>query len=201
MQIVTAELIDHLNVVYNTPNAVDIANPSEGIGTDPVNIHRDRIVLSLVNLREEKSLKNTPHYVRDDAQLKVSYQNPPVYVNMVLLFFATHTNYRAALSSVSRVVRFFQHKNVFTQDNVAPSSIQSPLINVLDQLATFKLIFDLYSPTLEEINHLWGIAGSRQFPFVMYYVRMLDLKFQAINAESGMITQVTSEFIHKQSAS
>ena len=107
MQIVTAELIDHLNVVYNTPNAVDIANPSEGIGTDPVNIHRDRIVLSLVNLREEKSLKNTPHYVRDDAQLKVSYQNPPVYVNMVLLFFATHNNYRTALSSVSRVVRFF----------------------------------------------------------------------------------------------
>ena len=48
---------------------------------------------------------------------------------------------------------------------------------------------------------MWGIAGSRQFPFVMYYVRMLDLKFQAINAESGMITQVTSEFIHKQSAS
>ena len=56
--------------------------------------------------------------------------------------------------------------------------------NPLDQLESFKLIFDLYSPTLEEVNHLWGTLGGRQYPFVLYVLRMLELKFRAVQSES-----------------
>jgi hypothetical protein len=87
---------------------------------------------------------------------------------------------------------------VFTQDNVDPGSITtSQPVNPLDRLETFKLIFDLYSPTLEEVNHLWGTLGGKQYPFVLYGLRMLDLKFQAVQSESGMITEVVSNFSHK----
>ena len=61
----------------------------------------------------------------------------------------------------------------------------------------FKLIFDLYSPSLEETNHLWGTLGGKQYPFVLYVMRMLDLRFQAAPRESGLITEVVSTFTHK----
>jgi hypothetical protein len=107
------------------------------------------------------------------------------------------------LSALSRAIRFFQSKHVFTQDNVAPTSLttSSVVIHPLDQLETFKLIFDFYSATMEEVNHLWGTLGGKQYPFVLYVLRMLDLKFKAVQSEvqseSGLITEVVSDFAHK----
>jgi hypothetical protein len=99
---------------------------------------------------------------------------------------------------VSRVVRFFQHQRVFTQDSVLPASLLAAHINALDRLESFKLIFDICSPTFEENSYMWGVIGGRQFPSVLYYMRMLDLKFTAVQRESGLITEVQQEFFHYQ---
>jgi hypothetical protein len=50
---------------------------------------------------------------------------------------------------------------------------------------------------MEEINHMWGTLGGKQYPFVMYMLRMLDLKFRAVHSESGLITEVAANFSHK----
>jgi hypothetical protein len=50
---------------------------------------------------------------------------------------------------------------------------------------------------MEEVNHLWGTLGGKQYPFVLYVLRMLDLKFKAVQHESGVITEVVSDFYHK----
>lgn len=155
------------------------------------------IVLTLVNLKEETSLKNIPHYVRNDVTSKVTYENPPVFINQLLLFSVVRANYPLALTALSRIIRFFQSKRVFTQDNVAPASLISTTILEEDQLETFDLIMDLYSPTLEEVNHLWGTLGGKQYPFVMYSLRLTGLKYRAVLSESGMITEVVSDFYHK----
>jgi len=103
---------------------------------------------------------------------------------------------------LSRVIRFFQYKNVFTQDNVDPASIiTSSPTNSLDHLESFKLIFDLYSASMEEVNHLWGTLGGKQYPFVLYWMRMLDLKFKAVPEESSLILDVDTKLIHKPSLS
>ena len=67
-------------------------------------------------------------------------------------------------------------------------------INPVDKLESFKLIFDLYSPTLEEVNHLWGTLGGKQYPSVLYKLRMLELQFKAVQSEGGLITEVLSDF-------
>ena len=130
--------------------------------------------------------------------LSALYENPPVFLNLQILITATHTNYTNALLVLSRAIRFFQFKNVFTQDNVEPLSITvNRPDDPLDRLESFKLILDLYSPTMEEVNHLWGTLGGKQYPFVLYMLRMLDLKFKAVQSESGLITEVVSDFSHK----
>ena len=177
LTIVTNELQQHLDAVYGVvPQlVVGIGNIAEGVGAvaNGAGVPRDAISLSMVNLKEDKALKNLPNYVRNDTRLTVTYENAPVFLNLQLLLVATHTNYADALLAVSRVIRFFQHQHVFTQDSVAPLSLaRNAPLNALDQLTQFKLIFDLYSANMEEINHLWGTLGGKQYPFVMYAMRL-----------------------------
>jgi hypothetical protein len=198
LTIVINELDKHLADTYvlGNPIKVELGNLAEGFaaGGDA----REKLILSMVNIKEEKTLKNLPNYVRNDITLSTLYENPPVFLNFQILVTATHANYTNALLVLSRAIRFFQYKNVFTQDNVEPRSITTNRpIDQLDQLESFKLIFDLYSPSMEEVNHLWGTLGGKQYPFVLYMLRMLDLKFKAVQSESGVITEIISDFYHK----
>lgn len=202
LTIVMNELNRHLVDAYSSSGDVaNLGNLAEGLGNAATNVHREKLILSLVNIKEEKSLKNLPNQVRNDTTLRVVYENPPVFLNGQILIIATHGAYTDALLMLSRAIRFFQFKNVFTQDNVAPSSITtSQPLNPLDQLESFKLIFDLCSPTMEEINHLWGTLGGKQYPFALYMLRLLELKFKATQSESGLVTEVVSDFYHKTSS-
>ncbi len=203
LTIVINELDRHLTDTYGAGAVspqVGLGNMAEGIGNGAGGhgVPRDMLNFSLVNLKEEKALKNLPNRVRNDVTLRVVYENPPVFLNCQILMAATHSNYTNALLMLSRAIRFFQFRNVFTQDNVAPSSITTNAPgNPLDQLETFKLIFDLYSPTMEEVNYLWGTLGGKQYPFVLYMLRLIELKFKATQSESGLILEIVNDFYHK----
>jgi hypothetical protein len=208
LTIVINELEKHLADTYGpasvTPQ-VRLGNIAEGVGNNASNtgaVPRDIISFSMVNIREEKTLKNLSNQKRNDAKLTVVYENPPVFLNFHILVVATHSSYSNALLMLSRTVRFFQFENVFDQDSVAPASMTNNApSNPLDQLEAFKLIFDLYSPTMEEVNHLWGTLGGKQYPFVLYTLRLLELKFKAEQAESGLITEVVNQTYHKRTVS
>ena len=206
LTIVTNELERHLTDAYGagavTPQ-VRLGNIAEGVGNagNAGSVPRDILDFSMVNIREEKTLKNVPNYTRNDVTLRVGYQNPPVFLNFHILVVATHSIYANALLMLSRAIKFFQFSNVFDQDSVAPASLTTNApANALDQLETFKLIFDLYSPTMEEVNHLWGTLGGKQYPFAMYTLRLLELQFKAVQSEAGLITEVVSDFYGKSAA-
>jgi hypothetical protein len=134
--------------------------------------------------------------------LRVRYENPPLFLNLAVLVAATHTTYADALLALSRTLTFFQFRNVFTPDSVDPLSLtEGAPVNDLDQLEEFKLIFNLWSPTFEEVNDMWGMLGGKQFPFALYSMRMLELKFHATQGESGLITEIVSGFSHKPAVS
>ena len=203
LTIIRNELDLHFDTFYGTSpgsDQVQLGNIAEGFaggGSDGA-VARDMLILSVVNIKEEKSLKNVPNYIKNDISLTAVYENPPVYVNFLVLITSTHSSYTNALLVLSRAMRFFQSKNVFTQDDVAPASITlNAPANALDQLETFKLIFDLYSPSMEEVNHMWGTLGGKQYPFALYVMRLLDLKFRSVQSESGLITEIVNEFSHK----
>jgi len=207
LTIVMNELNQHLTETYGAGDGspqVGLGNMAEGIASAPGNngVPRDMLILSMVNIKEEKALKNLPHHVRNEAALKVVYENPPVFLNCQILVVASHGNYTNALLMLSRAIRFFQSRHVFTQDNVAPGSLTANApSNTLDQLESFKLIFDLYSPSMEEVNHLWGTLGGKQYPFVLYMLRLLELRFRATQSEGGLVTEVVTDFRQKTAGS
>ena len=197
LTIVRNELRRHMDAYPGNTTLTELGNVAEvanGVG----NGNRDKVLLSLVNIQEERTLKNVPHYVRDDAALRARYENPPTFLNLAILVTATHQSYDNALRAISRALLFFQYRNVFTHENVHPDSITvGAPAQVADQLERFKLIFNLWSPTMEEINDMWGMLGGKQFPFALYSMRMLELQFRATQRESGLITEVVSGFSHK----
>src|SRR5262245_47930671 len=178
LSIVRNELDSHLVTFGAATPQAELANVGDILAGGNNGAARGKVVLSVVNMQSERTLENVPNYIRDDTALQVRYENAPVFLNLAVLVTATHTKYDDALLALSRAVLFFQHRHVFTQDNVDPSSLtDNAPVNALDRLTEFKLIFKLSSPTLEEVNHLWGTLGARQLPFALYWVRMLEMRF------------------------
>jgi hypothetical protein len=147
----------------------------------------DKIVISLVRVEEEASLKNKPHYSPTPDNSSTVYSNPPVFVNLYLLFSFNSLNYENAMTYLSRTVRFFQSKTVFTHKNTQPVN---GTLNESEKVDAFKILLDLYSPEFEQINHLWGMLGGKQLPSVMYKIRVLELKLQQKQEVRGVIKQI-----------
>lgn len=199
LTIVRNELDRHLSTFGGNPPHADLGNVAEvTAGQGNQGQAREKVLLSLVNVQEERALRNAPAYVRDEAALKVRYENPPTFLNLAVLVTATHTKYADALLALSRALLFFQHRSVFTPDTVDPQSLATGApVNDLDRLTDFRLVFSLWSPTMEEINDMWGMLGSKQFPFALYSVRMLELRFSVTPREGGLVSEVVTDLLHK----
>lgn len=151
---------------------------------------RQRLVLSMVNVNEEATFKNAPAYER--VGLDTRYRNPPVHLNLFLLFSANYDDYENALTRLSQVITFFQGKNVFT-------FLDAPLDEFIgdDEVAEVRLMLDLYTLTFEQINYLWGSLGGKQVPFVMYKLRLVKLDADRTRATGSLIEEITSrESVH-----
>ncbi|MFN0175730.1 MAG: DUF4255 domain-containing protein [Saprospiraceae bacterium] len=179
-----AQNADDLVVLGNIGQVDSATHTSDGT----LNI-KDKIVLTVVNIREEKTLKNSLNYSKKNTGPggSVEYHNPPVFLNSFLLFSANTNNYTHALAYLSRVIRFFQSRNVFTHRTVADTVTG---LNDYDRLEEFKLILDLYSPTFEELNHLWGTLGGKQIPAVLYQMRMLEMKHHLVQDSRSVIEEI-----------
>ena len=143
-------------LVDNTP--VKVNNVAQIDATERANDLQDQIIITLVNIEEESSLKNGLHYRRTPVG-GIEYENPPVYLNLYLLFTANFpTKYENALVGLGKIIRFFQGQNTFSINQNGEE---------------IKLTLDLYTMTFEQINHLWGSLGGKQIPFVMYKARLV----------------------------
>lgn len=150
----------------------------------------NHIVLSLVNIEEERTLKNGQTAFTISTG-DVAYRNRPVHLNLFLLFTANYRNYGTALRRLAQVLTFFQGKQKFTFAN-------SPGPNLpLGGIADFSLVMDLLSLSFEEVNHLWGFLGTRESPFAIYRGRLAVIADQRVLETGGMIQdlEVTSRDI------
>lgn len=151
-------------------------------GSDMIN---NKIVISLLKLEEEATLKNTPHYHKLN-NLKTEYKNPPVNLNLYLLICAHFEDYGRSLRDISKVIEFLQGKKVFTSTNTVYSR-NNVSMDVLDH---FKFNVDIYTSTFEELNNIWGTLGGRQLPSVIYKVQMIQIESDKKLASSEAITQI-----------
>lgn len=145
------------------------------------------IILTLLNLQEESTLKNTPNYTINGT--KVIYKNPKVNLNLYILFSANNEKYNESLKSISKIIEFFQGKRVFTQAN---SNYNRHNIEMSD-IANFKFKIDLHTPSFEELNYVWGTLGGKQLPSVIYKVSLIEIERNKIVSKGTLITEINGE--------
>ncbi|QIR36410.1 DUF4255 domain-containing protein [Tolypothrix sp. PCC 7910] len=146
----------------------------------PNNQLNGHVVMSLVNLQEETTLKNSPYYRLENN--RTVYQNPPINLNLFILFSALHNKYDTGLRLLSRVVEFFQSQTEISFNATPGTGIGSRDI---------RIIPDLYSLSFEQLNHLWGALGGKQVPFVLYRARLVAVEAQKRQAESEVISGIS----------
>jgi hypothetical protein len=137
-------------------------------------LQENSVLSSIVNLQEEE-LK--PSFVRN----KGLNQNPPIFLNITILFAAYFSNYITALQYLSGVIGFFQSKPVFTPEN-------TPALSGVVEKTSTKIV-NLDS---RELSSLWSMLGAKYMPSVLYRFKIIAIDEEMIIGEEGIITEINS---------
>lgn len=146
---------------------------------------KNAVALTIINLDEEATLKNFPNHSIENT--KTIYKNSVINLNLYLLFSANRDKYVNSLKDISKIIEFFQGKKFFTQANTIFNRNSSAMSNV----DNFRFTVELYTPTFEELNYIWGTLGGKQLPSALYKVSMIQIERNIAQAEGQLIGEFT----------
>ncbi|MBP1223593.1 DUF4255 domain-containing protein [Flavobacterium sp. 1355] len=145
---------------------------------------KNSVALTLINLDEEATLKNFPNHSIENS--KTVYKNSIINLNLYLLFSANRDQYLSSLNDISKIIAFFQGKKLFTQANTIYNRNNIAMSNI----DNFRFSVELYTPTFEELNYIWGTLGGKQFPSALYKVSMIQIERNIAQGEGQLISKV-----------
>ncbi len=185
-----AFLTDELNT---TATVLSLANVAD-LEQDNDFQMRERILMTVVNIEEESALKNIKSPMLPRADGSVAYEEPPVFINLYLLFTSTYDQsgdfYERALQRLALVIQFFQSKRVFSIHNSPGSSVAGNAAIHPEDRNFLRISLELYTMTFEQINHLWGSLGGHQVPFAMYKARLVRVRDRRTTGTGPVIEEV-----------
>jgi Pvc16 N-terminal domain len=128
---------------------------AQAAGQDETN---NRILLSLLHLRQETTLRNQQLATRSDAA------RPPIPIILHAVFVSNYTDYQTGLDLLADVIGILQARPVFDH---ASSPDLDPRIE--------RLIFAMLNLEYSELSYAWGLLRTDFRPSAFYEVRMLSL--------------------------
>ncbi|WP_166920209.1 DUF4255 domain-containing protein [Flavobacterium poyangense] len=185
IQIITEQVNSYLEEIglektIVAENIAFLESQNESIATNL----DDKVALTLINLDEETTLKNVPNHTIENT--KTIYKNSTINLNLYLLFSANRTKYINSLNDISKIIAFFQGKKLFTQANTIYNRNNVAMANI----DNFKFTVELYTPTFEELNYIWGTLGGKQLPSALYKVSMIQIERNIAQGEGELISRI-----------
>lgn len=185
LQIITDEVNNYFdeNDLDKSVQPDNIAIIEQDKGDNTIDME-DSIILTLLNIDEEKTLKNFPNKTNNGNQ--VSYQNNIINLNLYILFSANRSSYVKSLKDISKIIEFFQGKRLFTQANSNYDRDNSAMSNLKD----FRFTVELYTPTFEELNFIWGTLGGKQYPSALYKLSLIEVERNLTQKQTTKVTDL-----------
>jgi hypothetical protein len=167
---------------YTTGHIVDLKALEDPV---PGTSH---ITLMLTGIEEERREGKRPYYLPTEDKQFIKL-NPPVELDLFLLFVAHSGTYETALRDLASVVSFFQANTVFTEQQYPAlnASVTDP-VNKPWQLIE-RLSFKLYGLSFEQQNNLWAMLGTKYKPSVMYKMNMLTIFDTKAKEKAAAVTE------------
>lgn len=158
----------------------DQLNDSEGLVdiavVDDIAKHDDdtsgldnKVVISLLNVEEESTLKNRSRYnkvqIRENpTQFDMKMESPPAYLNLYVMISANRSTYANALANISKVIEVFQTNNVL--EYIDPQD---------NRENDFKFRIELHSVPFDQLSYIWGLLGGKVMPSVLYKISVIKI--------------------------
>ncbi|MFB6317220.1 DUF4255 domain-containing protein [Saccharicrinis sp. FJH54] len=152
---------------------------------------KDRVVITLLKMEEETTLKNIPttRVVNEQTETR----NAPVHLNVFVLISANFGKYDTALIHLSQVIEFFQGKKIFTTAN----TVYDRNNVAFQDISFFRFNVELVTPDFEALNYVWGTLGGRQLPSVIYKIQLIEIERRRKLKAGRPVIRISGEFKDK----
>jgi len=168
----------------NSGISAGIGNISEIINDPANNNPGAEVIVSLINIEEDRISRDPNNYIRKDGGIIM--KNPAMFLNLTLLFTSVRgaTAYGLALQDIQHVIGVFQKQFVFESNNEPP----------LAAAGIEKLILDMVSLNLQQLHEIWSVLGGRYFPSVVYRMRMVTIDY--LSEQKGpLIEEIRADYL------
>lgn len=185
-------LKDDLNTFITNKLGVDnkfvlFTNLNNVLAKEDVNL--DKIIISIVNIEEDKMLKTPDNYSRVDNE--IFYRKPPVWLNLICLFtfYTKSTDDMAGIDLLENIVQYFQSRPRVDQASaVVPENFPSGIEEIRAEFVSLNY---------EQTNYLWGLFGGKYHPSVIYKLKTIPVDNLDITPGGPPILDTAVSAVHK----
>ncbi|MFN1217489.1 Pvc16 family protein [Chryseobacterium kwangjuense] len=148
---------------------------------------KSSITLSVVNIQEDKTLKNQSVYQKNTISNTIDkYAHPPKYLIVSILFVSYNkdqSQYLVGLEKLQSIIDFFQQNNSFyyhlsTNEVITFHTYDGK--NETEKEEYSKITFLSVSLSMDQLNQMWSYLGSKYMPSVLYEMRVLPVQKNTI---------------------
>lgn len=173
-----SKLIDPAQTVIDISN---IATLNDG---DEFLVSKTPIILSIVNIEEDKTLKNQSLYLKNsNDQTNISkYKNPTQHLIISILFSSYNkdlSKYLDGIDKLKNIINYFQQNNSFYCKNDDSELIEYNTFlgkSELEKQNYSKITFEFISLSMEQLNQMWSYLGSKYMPSVLFKMRLYSVQ-------------------------
>lgn len=186
LNIIVSKINEYLKLRFSSnDNYLELCNLLDQDGSLAV-VDSNKIIATLINIERETAL-GINHQMLASSNGRHTLTNPPVYINLYLLFTSVYTgkNYSEGLKFISSIIEYLQANLVFNHENTPQlgSKIE-------------KLTFEIVNLDIQNLSQLWGTIGGKYMPSILYKIRMLSFDQGQIKAELYSVSQPNSNIEH-----
>lgn len=177
LKVIIDELVKLIDPDINIANIATLNDGDEFLET------KSSIVLSVVNIQEDKTLKNQSIYnIKKVDKTIETVAHPPQYLNISLLFTSyskDQTKYLDGLEKLQNIIEYFQINNSFYFQNITKTLITYFSFKNLtpEQKENYsKITLMSVSLSMEQLNQMWSYLGSKYMPSILFEMRVLPIQ-------------------------
>ncbi|MEY8199860.1 MAG: DUF4255 domain-containing protein [Colwellia sp.] len=111
-------------------------------------------------------------------------RRPPVIISLEFVIAANFNDYSESLKYISAAIAFFQSQNYFDQRSNPQMAADMRPFSVA-----------LYTQSVSDHNHAWGLFGGRYMPSVMYHLRSIDIQEQQIGGIDTLVENIELQWL------
>lgn len=189
---VLSKLISKINVEI-PPTVLDIAIANIATLEDlsPLNTSKSPIIISIVNIEEDKTLKNQSFYLKEtnDNNTISRFKNPTQHLILSILFSSyidDPSMYLNGIEKLNLIINYFQQNSTFyikVDDSELIYYLEFMSKTETEKLNYSKITFEITSLTMEQLNQMWSYLGSKYMPSLLFKMRLYPVQVDTVIQE------------------